>query len=297
MKFWSDIFGPQWQHSDMWIRWHEIKALKDQALLAKIARTDPSGLVRVWTAKRLNDKGLAQVIFAEIACEHSLEVQARAEATMALADQGLLAKIGNTDPSEFVRKAAWKRSDEVLLEDAADQAGRHAAHDAQHRGTAYCPRDRGPRVDPGERQVQAGGQDRRSGGGGISGFGTATDCRRQQIPIGRPPAIEEVVGRGRLTRRPRAAAPCKNRRNRFRRVGELRLEARVGIEPTPLPPGKEVVADGSVSEGRGEQAGAMRATLCYTSQARPTGSNDCTQMILYRQYEGSFRCAGSTGAL
>ena len=53
--FLADLFRPKWKHSKPSVRLDAIKALTDQALLAKIAKTDSDPEVRDAAEKRLTD--------------------------------------------------------------------------------------------------------------------------------------------------------------------------------------------------------------------------------------------------
>ncbi len=88
-------------------------SINDQALLAKLAKSDKEeGSVRIAAANRLNDKSLAQSVFADIIRNDEVIesfADARKEAVEHITDQTLLEKVAKNDDDIDVRIAAAEK--------------------------------------------------------------------------------------------------------------------------------------------------------------------------------------------
>ena len=100
-------------------------AFTDQQALAKAARFDPSLGVKVHAASRLDDKALAQRIYAEVIASRGWGRWLYAiEAARRITDQSLLASIATSDESMDVRREATRQlEDQAVLARLAVAAG------------------------------------------------------------------------------------------------------------------------------------------------------------------------------
>jgi len=113
---------------------YQIATLKDQTLLAEIARGSGSVGARMAAASRLRDTVLAQAVFGEMA-RSNLPSQTRCEAIGRLEDREALAEIAISEGDERVAGAAAARVGvEALLVKVASVARSHGARrEAQRR--------------------------------------------------------------------------------------------------------------------------------------------------------------------
>ena len=114
----NNFFRPKWMHSDWLVRKAAVEKLTDQAVLAKIAKTDSDWRVRTVAFEKLTGaiaKLTDQAVLAEIAKTGS-ESLVRKVAVRKLTAQALLAEIAKTDSESDVRKeAVEKLTDQAVL--------------------------------------------------------------------------------------------------------------------------------------------------------------------------------------
>jgi len=113
-----DFFGPKWRHSNNDIRRSAVSRLSDEALLAKIAKTDRAPGVRIAAVREL--RGSAQgALLSEIA-RTDCDEDVREAAVDRLDDQDVLAEIAGTNSNKRVRWLAVKKlSNQTLLAEIA----------------------------------------------------------------------------------------------------------------------------------------------------------------------------------
>jgi hypothetical protein len=82
----ADLFGPKWKNSDWRVRLAAVEKLTDQAILAQVAKSDPSRAVWTVAFEKLED----QTILVRIATSHPGWWR-RLDAVEKLTDQAILA--------------------------------------------------------------------------------------------------------------------------------------------------------------------------------------------------------------
>jgi hypothetical protein len=128
-----------------WLAWADIYEKIDElslecregnkeacAELADIAKNDEDGNVRLAAAEKLQEKSLAQTIFASIA-NYDKDAQARAMAVKKLSDKDLLENLANYAKDNAVREAATRKlnGEDISAEVAENVKGENANEDEE----------------------------------------------------------------------------------------------------------------------------------------------------------------------
>jgi hypothetical protein len=87
----KDLFRPKWKHSDFIVREVAVKKLKDQKVLAEIAKNDDNRFVREEAVKKLEDQELLAAI-----AKNDKEEDVRKAAVSGIKDKDILVQIAKT---------------------------------------------------------------------------------------------------------------------------------------------------------------------------------------------------------
>lgn len=111
----KDMFKPKWKHSDAKVRLQAIGSLKDQNLLAELAKNDESPEVRKAAVGKIEDQSLLSEVVKQ-----SKDVEVREAIIQKINDQNVLAELAKDDESFKVRyEAISNLSDQSLLVEVA----------------------------------------------------------------------------------------------------------------------------------------------------------------------------------
>jgi flavoprotein len=134
-----DLFRPKWKHSDLRVRWDEVKKITDQKVLTDIAKNGEDSYTRGMAVKNITDQNVLSDII-----KNDKHWDVRVEAVKNITDQNMLVEIAKNDVNFSVRHVALEKivdpdiRNQIVQEDKSrDLSGLLAADEKKKKRKTY----------------------------------------------------------------------------------------------------------------------------------------------------------------